>query len=58
MRQILHIITYMWNLNNEMNEYDRNRLSYLENELMVTRYEREGRRSKIGIENKEVYTTI
>ena len=52
MRQILYIITYMWNLNNEMNEYDRNRLSYLENELMVTRYERKGRRSKIGIENK------
>ena len=58
MRQILYIITNMRNLNNEMNEYDRNRLSYLENELMVTRCDRESRRSKIEIENKEVHTSI
>ena len=42
MRQILYIITNMRNLNNEMNEYDGNRLSYLENELMVTRGKCEG----------------
>ena len=58
MRQILYIITNMRNLNNEMNEYDGNRLSYLENELMVTRCDRESRRSKIEIENKEVHTSI
>ena len=43
-------ITYMWNLQNKTNEYNRTeRLTYIENKLGVTSEEREGKQGKIGV---------
>ena len=43
-------ITYMWNLQNKTNEYNKTeRLTYIENKLGVTSEEREGKQGKIGV---------
>ena len=43
-RQILYDITYMWNLKNNTNEsIYQTKLTAMENKLMVTKGEREGR---------------
>ena len=46
-------ITYMWNLKNYTNEsiYTKQKLTDIENELMVTKGEREGERDKRGLWN-------
>ena len=49
-RQILYDITYTWNLKNKTNcriYQKRNRLTDMENELLVTSWEREGRKGNI-----------
>ena len=50
-RQILHDITYIWNLKNSRNELiykNRNRLTDIENKLTVTKGE-VGERDKLGV---------
>ena len=52
-RQILYVIIYMWNLkkyNKLVNiQQERSRLTDIENKLVVTSGEREGRRSEVGV---------
>ena len=50
-RQILYDITYMWNLKNNTNgsTYKIERLTDMENKLIVTKGEREGGRDKLGV---------
>ena len=51
-RQILYVITYMRNLKNKTNEYikqNRNRLTDIENKLMVTKGERGEGRNKLRV---------
>ena len=58
---MLYVITYMWNLKNTTNELiqqNRNRLTDIENKLVVTRGEREVGRGKMGVGDKEVQITV
>ena len=50
-RQILHDVTYMWNLKNNTNEciQQTDRVTYIKNKLVVTRGYREEGRDKIGV---------
>ena len=43
-RQIMHVFTYMWNLNkvNKQTKQNENRLTDIENKLVVTSGERDG----------------
>ena len=51
-RQILHDFIYMWNLKNKTSKYNkkRNRLTYIENKLVVSSGERDEGRGEIGVE--------
>ena len=51
----------MWNLKNKPNDWmeqNRNRLTDGENKLVVIRGEREGRWSKIGVGDEEIWATM
>ena len=56
-RQILYVITYMRNLKNKMNGYNKNRLIDVENKLVVTSGERgsEGQDSGRGLRDINYY---
>ena len=44
------VITCLWNLKNKMNEYNKAKTDAdIENKLVVTSVEKEGRRGKIGV---------
>ena len=51
-RQILYDITYIWNLKNNTSEciqQNRNRPTDIENKLVITRWDREHGRDKLGV---------
>ena len=50
-RQILHDVTYMWNLKNNINKciQQTDRVTYIKNKLVVTRGYREEGRDKTGV---------
>ena len=49
-REILYFVAYMWALKNKpMYIRDRDRLTDIENELVITKGERKGRRGKLGV---------
>ena len=56
-RQILHIITYMWDLKNKRNGYTkiRNRLTDIKNRLIVTSRERGGQDRDMGLWDTNCY---
>ena len=49
-RQILYVITYIWNLNKQMNQYNKieNRLTNTENKQVVTNGEKKGEGASSG----------
>ena len=55
-RQISYGLTYMWNLKNDTNEliYETETDSDIENKFMVTKREREWRRDKWGVWDKQI----
>ena len=61
-RQISYDITYMWDLKNKWYKWtysdNGNRLTDLENKLMVTRGEGQGGRDRLGFGDWHVHTAI
>ena len=56
-REILYFVTYMWALlkNKPMYMQDGDRLTDIENELVITKGERKGRRVKLGVRDINYY---